>query len=285
MIFSAQWQNNNTQLVITPQGMTGYSKYSFDIRPALNSGNLKDMANNAVVNNATITGDFELLNFTTNAGSAVPAAPNVTRRYIAGFFPSIDYTGGTIGMQWNEDPNARSYNIYRSINSGPFDLLVKDHFSTQFSSNTGSLVVPANANDPLSASNVKYQVRAVSKDLVESNPSNILTFVDEVKPKLINATIAAGTGINNWVYTLRFSEPLKISQAEILANYTFSNTTNVQFSVSKADYIGFSANSYVVIINVSTAPAPAPGYILVVSNSVVDLQGLSVDSQANSKTF
>lgn len=283
--YSMLWQNNNTQLVITPQVLTGSSKYSFDIRTATNSGKLQDLAGNAVANNATITGDFELLQFTTNGNSLLPAVPVLSRRYIANLFTNLNFNGGTVGLQWNTDPNARSYNIYRSINSGPFEILQKDYFETQFATATGSLVYPAGANNPLSAIKVSYLVRSVSKDLVESGPSNLVTIEDDVKPQLLTASVAAGSGANNWNYTLRFSEPLKIDQAEKVINYNFSVTSNVLFTVNKADYLGFSVNAYVVQINVTTNVAPVPGYVLGVSNSVVDLNSQPMDPQAFSRSF
>jgi hypothetical protein len=283
--YTMLWQNNNTQLVITPQGLTGSSKYSFDMRTATNSGKLKDLANNVLANNTVITGDFELLLFSTNGNSPVPTVPTLTRRYISPLYQGLNFNGGTVGLQWNSDPNARSYNIYRSVNSGPFEILQKDYFETQFATATGSLVNPAGVNNPLSAIKISYLVRSVSKDLVESASSNLVTVDDEVKPQLLSATVVAGGGPNNWNYTLRFSEPLKIDQAEKIANYNFSVTTNVVFTPNKADYLGFSVNAYIVQLNVTTNAAPIPGYVLIVGNAVVDLNGLTIDPQANSRTF
>ncbi len=283
--FSVQWDTTYTQLTITPQGILGSSKYTVNMTTAFNSGKITDAAGLVLVNNANITGDFEALQFTTNGGTTVPAAPTVTRRIVAGLFGDLDYTGGTVGLQWSVNADARSYNIYRSINGGTFDLLQKDFFGTQFSTNTGSLVNPSGANNPLSAINVRYLVRAVSKDLVESPESNIITVTDAVKPKLVNATVAAGAGTNNWIYTVRFSEPLAIAAAENVGNYSFSNGSGVFYTVNKANYLGLSVGAYVVQLEVSSSAAPVAGYILLAGNGVTDLAGLGVDATSNSKTF
>ncbi|HEY6952807.1 MAG TPA: carboxypeptidase-like regulatory domain-containing protein, partial [Bacteroidota bacterium] len=123
IIVSAAWDPTFTTLTLTPQGLVGSAKYTVDATGAFTSGNLKDAANNAVVNNPNIVGDFEVLNFTTAGGSTIPAAPTLVRRFVPGVYVPLDYTGGTVGFEWNYDANARSYNVYRSINGGSFDLL------------------------------------------------------------------------------------------------------------------------------------------------------------------
>ena len=284
--FSVQWDTvTYKQLTVTPQGIQGSSKYSVNFNTAANSGKLTDLAGRALVNNTTLTGDFEVLQFTTGGASVVPAAPTVARRFVPGQFVDLDYTGGNVGLQWGGSADARSYNVYRSINGGTFDILQKNVVELQFLTNSGSLVNPLGANNPLSAINVRYQVRAVSKDLVESAPSNIITVADAVKPKLNNATVAAGAISNTWFYTVRFTEPMNIATAENLSNYSFATTGGVVYTVTKADYIGLSGVTYVVLLSVTSNVAPIPGYSLIAGNGVTDLSGLGVDPTANSKTF
>jgi hypothetical protein len=284
--FSAQWNASFTQLTITPQGIVGSAKYSVDLTSAFSSGNLTDNANLAVVNNPNITGDFEVLQFSTNGASPVPAAPSLTRRLIAGLFTNLDFGGGTVGLEWNYDASARSYNIYWSVDGGSFQLRQANFSGVQFSDNTGSLVYPAGAVNPLRASSVQYLVRAVSKDLVESASSNIVTVTDVVKPQLLlSSSVAAAGGTNSWTYTLRFTEPLTISTAETIGNYSFANTSGVVFTVNSANYLENNAGVYVVQLGVTSSAALPVGYILVIGSNVTDLAGNSVDQTANSKTF
>ncbi|MDP1677486.1 MAG: carboxypeptidase-like regulatory domain-containing protein [Bacteroidota bacterium] len=286
--FSLQWDTvTYKQLTVTPQGIQGSSKYSVNFNVAANSGKITDEAGRALVNNVNLTGDFEVLQFTTGGSSVVPGVPTLARRNVPGQFAELDFTGGTVGLQWNVSADARSYNIYRSINGGTFDLLQKDFFGTQFSTPSGSLVNPSGVNNPLSAINVRYQVRAVSKDLVESAPSNTITVTDGVKPKLSNAVVAAGPSVFTWVYTLRFTEPMNIAASENPANYSFATTGGVFYTVNRADYLGFNAGTgtYNIQLSVTSSAAPVVGYSLISGNSVIDLSGLGVDPTANSKTF
>lgn len=287
--FSVQWDTTFTKLTVTPQGILGSSKYSVNMNAAANSGKITDAASRALVNNTTLTGDFEVLQFTTGGGSVVPAAPTLARRIILGQFTVLDYAGGTVGLQWNVSSDARSYNIYRSINGGTFDLLQKDFIGTQFSTSTGSLVNPTGATNPLSAINVRYQVRAVSKDLVESVASNIIVVSDQVKPRLsaTSTAPAAGVGANAWIYTLRFTEPLNIATAENIANYTFINAGGITYTKNSADYLGFNAGTgfYHVQLSVTSSAAPIAGYSIVVGNVVTDLANNIIDETANSRTY
>jgi len=124
----------------------------------------------------------------------------------------------------------------------------------------------------------------VSRDLVESASSNVITVTDAVKPQLINAAVAAAPGTNNYVYTLRFSEPLTVSAAQNTSSYLFTGTGGVTFTRNSANYLGFSGGSYVVELSVTTSAAPPVGYTLVVSG-VTDLAGNGMDANANSHLF
>jgi len=284
--FSAQWNAGFTQLTITPQGIVGSAKYSVDLTAAFNSGQLTDNANLVVLNNPQITGDFEVMQFSTNGGSPVPATPALTRRFIAGLFGNLDFGGGTVGLEWNYDASARSYNIYWSVNGGSFQLLQANFTGIQFSGNTGSLVYPSAATNPLRASSVQYVVRGVSKDLVEGPSSNIINVTDAVKPQLLgSSSVAPASGTNSWTYTLRFTEPLTISTAEAVGNYSFGNTGGVVFTVNTANYLGLVGGVYVVQLGVTTSAALPVGYVVFVSSNVTDLAGNSIDPTANSKTF
>jgi hypothetical protein len=250
----------------------------------MNSGKLTDAAGRVVVNNSQITGDFELLNFTVAGGSPVPVVPTLKRRFANGFFALLDYSGGAVGLEWGADANARSYNIYRSINGGAFELLQKDYYSVQYAETTPVLYI-GSGTSPLRSGSVAYIVRAVSKDLVESGPSNTITVVDERKPRLTGVSVVTSGVTNNWVYTLSFSEPLALNPAETLANYGFSNTGAVLFTINNANYLGLIGGAYQVQLNVTTSAALPVGYVLTVGNFVTDLAGNGIDPTANSRTF
>jgi len=283
--FTAAWNTLFTQLTITPQGLVGSGKYSVDATGALTAGNITDRAGVGLIDNTNIVGDFEVLNFTTAGGTTAPSAPVLARRYVPNFFTGLDYLGGTVGLEWNYDASVRSYNIYRSIAGGSFDLVQQDYTGLQFATNSGTLVRPPAVSDPLQAINVRYEVRAVSRDLVESAGSNVITVADEVRPQLVTASVAATSGTNNWLYTIQFSEPLTISNAENVASYDFSATSGVIFTRTQADYLGFVGGTYRVQLAVTTNAALPAGYILTALQGVVDLAGNTIDPNANSHTF
>lgn len=291
--FTAQWNSTFSQLTIAPQGMVGSARYSLDMTIVFNSGKLTDAAGNALVNNPKITGDFELLNFTTSGGTTAPAPPNVVRRYVPGQFGAVNFNGGTVGLEWNYDQNVRSYNIYKSVNGSPFQLLQKDFYGTQFQENCGSLVlplnyVPQNQSNPLGASSVSYEVTALSKDLVESQISNEIKITDGVNPRLVGVVVSPAGGSYNWDYALHFSEPLTVSNAEVPSNYTILNHDTVSFNIVRADYLGYDAlsSTYDVQLYVTTnLPQPA-GYSLQVNpTGVTDLAGNSIDTSAAGNVF
>ena len=286
--FTAQWNSTYTQLTVVPSTslMVGSGKYSIDMRSVFSSGKIQDLAGNFLANNSSITGDFELLQFTTNGNSPTPNAPQVIRRNIAGLFTTLDFNGGTVGLQWNNDNNARSYNIYRSVNDGGFELLQQDFYGLQFTNYTGSLVIPTSASDPWKAGSVRYLVRAVSKDLIESPSSNIITVTDEVKPRLAGVTgpISAGT-TNVWNYTLHFSEPMILAGMENVNNYSFSDTVHVGFTINKADYLGNTGGQYDVQLTVTTSAALPAHYVLFIGNGITDLAGNIMDQTANNRAY
>ncbi len=273
------WNATFTQLIITPTGIVGSGKYSVTLN-ATARANLKDKANNALVNNAAITGDFETLNFTTAGGSSTPSAPVLTRRSVSGQIGTLDFGGGVVGLEWSVVPNARSYNIYRSIGNGSFELYRSGVFRLQDTVTSSSLVNPQGVRDPLGSLSVRFHVCAVSADLIEGPPSNILNIRDEVLPTLLG-TQTGGSG-NNWLYTLQFSEPLTVSSAQTLANYWIQDPDTVVFTLNDVDYLGYNTTStrYHVLLNFSTnLPLPA-GYSIRVRNQS-DLAGNIIDSSAN----
>ncbi|MEX0601984.1 MAG: carboxypeptidase regulatory-like domain-containing protein, partial [Bacteroidota bacterium] len=108
--FTGAWNTTFTQLTLSSSDLVGSARYTLDFTGA--AANLEDVAGNGLVDNAAVIGDFETLSFTTNGGSALPAAPTLTRRLIPGLYEDLDFTGGTVSLSWPADPAARSYNVY-----------------------------------------------------------------------------------------------------------------------------------------------------------------------------
>ena len=103
----------------------------------------------------------------------------------------------------------------------------------------------------------------MSKDLVEGASSNVITVTDVVHPQLLVSTsVAPAGGTNSWTYTLRFTEPLTVSTAENVGNYSFANTNGVVFTVNSANYLGNGTGAYVVQLGVTSSAALPVGYIL-----------------------
>jgi len=293
--FSASWDPTFSILTLAPQGLVGSAKYSVDATTAFNSGKLMDAANQAVVNNSKIVGDFEVLSFTTGGGSTVPTAPQLVRRMIPGAFDPLDYSGGTVGLEWNYDPTVRSYNVYKRIGAGSFELLAQNVLNTQYSDNSGALYSGA-LPDPFAEQSVSYQVTGVSKDLAEGAASTPVTVADEVKPTVSWGSIVidstSADAQNNKVYyiTVPFSEPLFVSSAENSPStkYSFANTIGA-LTVTKADYLGFNTATWNVQLTVSPLGALLPNGAsipsLTVQNTVTDLNGNGVDTKSNSFSF
>ena len=277
------WNSTFTQLTLTPSGLVGSAEYSVDAAAAF--GKLKDQANNALVNNALLIGDFEVLNFSTAGNTTITVVPELARRYVQTLYEPLDYLGGLVGLEWKSVPNARSYNIYRSVKNGSFELVRSNVFKLQDTVTSGALVNPQGATDPLETLTIQYCVRAVSADLVEGPASNSITVTDAVSPILTNTSVVAGTGSGafNWLYTLQFSEPLTVSSAQTIANYSILNPDTVVFTINDADYLGYNTISrrYHVQLLVSTDLALPAGYSLKAGNNIIDLAGNSINANAN----
>ena len=284
--FTAQWNGTFTQLTLSTSGLVGSAMYTIDFTGA--AANLEDVVGNALVDNTTLTGDFEVLTITTDGGSALPGAPALTRRMIPGLYGTLNFDGGTVSLSWPSDPAARSYNIYRRSGNGSMELIFEGLTNLQYDDTAPALVAPydgATLFDPLDETPVQYVVRGVSRDLGLGPASNTITITDEVAPQLSSAAQGAAISTNLYPYTLNFNEPLAKAPSMVTTNYTFSNTSGVTLTIQQADYLGWQGSSYVVRLTVGTSAVPAAGTVLTVGNSVTDIAGNPVDAAANSQTF
>lgn len=282
---SVSWNSTMTQLTITPSGVVGSARYTVSVSTALPK--LTDEAGLAVVNNTALIGDFETLNLTTNGQSTVPGAPVLTRRLVPGYYDILNYNGGTVALEWTADANARSYNLYRQIGDGPFEILQSNIYNLMTTDLIGTLVTP-NAADPLAAITVKYRLTAVSKDLVEGPPSNVVTVSDNVRPQLLGATPML-LSTRRYQLILRFSEPLAMASAQNTDNYLIQNPDTVVFSKQQAAYLGFNSvtNRYEVALTVAISNGdnlPA-GLSIRAGSNIVDLAGNSIDTVNHTYTF
>ncbi len=283
--FALSWDSTFSILTVTPAQIVGSSKYTLNVVPAL--GKLKDRAGNAVVAKA-IVGDFETLNFTTNGGTTIPSAPIVTRRLNTGLgLNALNFTGGVVGLEWNLDANARNYKVYRSVNGEPYTLLANNIIDTRYSDNTGFLVTgynPPTDRDAFKAFSVIYKVHTVSKDLIESDASNIISVKDDVAPKLISAIVDSLTTGFDYAY-LRFDEPLTTNTAQTTAYYAISNLPGgIASQITEAVYLAWTGTFYEVRLQV-TKQSVKTGEIITVTNQVKDLAGNSVDPNTSSRIF
>jgi hypothetical protein len=276
------WNANGTVLTVTASGLVGSARYTVAIDSDNVKANLTDLVGNPLVNNDRLIGDIEGLNFTTAGGSAAPAAPVVARRIMPGTtIAPLDFSGGSVLLEWAYDPAVRSYNVYKSVNGGSFDTLATNVLRTQYADVSGSLI-RGTLNDPLGPGNVSYEVTAVSADLAESTPSNVITVRDSVKPQLIYSPApAAAPGTNNWIYILGFSEPMSQSTIETASNYTFGNGGGVTYTINSIVYAGYDGTQWVAYLYVTSSAVPVAGYDIVVNAAITDLAGNGVDNAAN----
>ncbi|MFA6468822.1 MAG: carboxypeptidase-like regulatory domain-containing protein [Bacteroidota bacterium] len=287
--FSIAWDTSFTMLTVTPREIVGSARYTVNISAAL--GKMMDRANNGFVANAVV-GDFEDLNITTNGSTTLPAAPAVSRRFSSGLgYASLDFTGGTVGLDWNYDANARSYRIFRSVNGEPYKLLADNVYDTRYDDNTGNLVTsynPPGDRDPYSAFSVSYKVYGLSKDLVEGPASNVVTVKDETAPQVSSTIIDSSASITGGEYLyIRFTEPLTKSASQSNENYSVVNSGGGEgTSVLESVYMGYDNISarYVVRLTVTKGSIEA-GDVLIVQPGVIDLAGNAIDGNKNNHTF
>lgn len=283
--FTLAWDSTYRTLTITPSGIVGSGKYQVNIATAL--GKLTDRAGRSVAPRSII-GDFETLTFTTNGGAPLPSAPTVIRRLNTGLgFNLLNFTGGTVGLEWNMDNNARNYRVYRSIDGQPFVLLADNITDVRYTDNTGVLVTSYNPpadRDPFKAFTVRYKVVGVSKDLVEGPESAIITVQDDVAPRLISAVVDSSTTGFDYIY-LRFDEPLAIATAQTTSNYNINNLPgDIASTISEAVYLGWTGSSYEVRLRVTEHSIKA-NEVITVTNQVKDLIGNAIDPNNNWLTF
>lgn len=264
---AASWNADFTELTFTPVEITGSAKYSVDISMILPY--LTDMAGHACLNNTSLTGDYENLTFTTNGNSPVPSAPALVRR-TGGAYAKINYNGGIVGLEWNEDPNAPYHNVYQKAGSGPY-VLIKEKITARYSEvSVGGLWAGLN-DSPQKAISVSYKITGVNADLVEGPASNVIVISDEVKP-LATAISILNIGGNTYTTTVNFSEYMNMASAQTPANYSFSNLgAGITYTITNVEYLE-DASTVKTVVTFTTNGAIAVDSHLTVAN-LSDLAG------------
>lgn len=268
---SASWNADFTQLTITPAESAGSARYAVNISAILPK--LTDLSGHTCINNPTLIGDYENLNFSTNGNSAVPAAPVLIRRTGASY-DKINCAGGIVGLEWNEDGNAAYYNVYRKRGSGPYELIAEKTTARYMDVSSGVLYA-GTSDDPQKSISASFKVTPLSADLVEGASSNIVTVADEVKPRALAVSPTNTTGFNYKV-TVSFSEYMNMASVQTAANYSFTNLgAGVTYTITNVEYKESESYSNVVV------SFTASGYIqldthLTVTN-LKDLAGNVID--------
>lgn len=273
--FTAQWNTGFNLLTITPKEVLTSGRYGIDFRSALSK--FVDNAGNFLQDNPEIMGDLsdELL-FSINSGLQTAAVPNIT---ING--DSLNYSGKSITITWFDysDNNVKSFNIYKSVDNEPFQFLASTT-SPLYTTLTGSLVYPQNAQNPLRSANIRYKVHAMSKDLVEGSASNILTARDNISPSVDTNSILVAAKIQNdslrYEITLPFPEPMNAGVLTISSNYSLSAQTGLNPLISQVFYRGYLSTNdkYNLVLNITTSRGfKASEFLYITCNNITDLAG------------
>jgi hypothetical protein len=251
---SLSWNSSFTSLTITPSQILSSGRYTLNLIPVL--GKLKDIANNSFVDNSLIKGDLsEALKFTMSQNLTTTAVPQISCNQ------NFDYSGGSPRIQWStySDPNLSGFNIYKSIDGQPFQLIASRVQALDYTDYIPSLVYP-NPTTPLSAFSVKYMVSAVSTDLIEGTASNTIEIKDNVSPGTLfdtNTVVSIlpdplGVGDTlKYSVTLYYNEPMNTADASSGAQFNFSaNLGFMTFSNATASY-SYTARTVQLIFNTS----------------------------------
>ncbi|MGE5621032.1 MAG: carboxypeptidase-like regulatory domain-containing protein [archaeon] len=280
LAFDLAWDNTYTKLTITPKELLTSGKYTLDMRTVLSK--LKDQSGKYLLENSKITGDLnESLRFSINQNLKTTAVPVVSAANI------LNYDGGNVTLSWGTytDPNVSYFNVYKSTDGQPFQLL-SSSTSLMYNDNTGSLLYP-NSTNPLRAVSVKYKVKAVSRDLFEGEASNVIEIKDSRQPETAfdTLTVIAPAGVSadasgsvfTYIYNLAFSEPLSAAEAQKLENYTITGAAVSK--VSAYYHVNSYGPGYIVDLAItSSSRIPATKYFYInCGGTIRDIAGHSLN--------
>jgi hypothetical protein len=250
---SLSWNASFTSLTITPSVLLTSGKYTLDIRNILYK--LKDNSNNSFVDNNNIKGDLsESCKFTISQNLQTTVVPQIFTTSI------LDHTGGNVYLQWSSysDPNVSGFNVYKSIDNQPFQLIANRITGLGYSEAVNSLIYPSVTN-PLRAISIKYKVSAISKDLFEGVASNILEIKDTDQPGTLMDTLSIVTASTDpegdttlYKVILQFDEPVDPALSSDAAQYFIQSVAGFTFTKVSANYFGYYSGSYAVQLTFNT---------------------------------
>lgn len=247
------WNQSFTSLTITPSTVLTTGRYTIDLRTVLSK--LKDNSNNYFVDNTNIKGDLsESQKFTISQNLQTTVVPQIFTSSV------LDHTGGNVYIQWSSysDPNVSSFNVYKSTDNQPFQLIANRITTLGYSDAVTTLLYPSLAN-PLRAISVKYKVTAISKDLIEGTSSNVLEMKDTDQPGTLMDTLSIVSATTDplgdttlYKVMLQFDEPMDPALVSDVAQYSMQSVPGYTFTKVSAVYAGYNGSGYAVQLTFNT---------------------------------
>lgn len=250
--FTLAWNTTFDELTVTIPALAKASIYTVDITPCLSAGKdcqLKDAAGKAVKADNVAKGKVRF--YTVGAGST-KAPTSVTALNDS----TMDWNSSPI-LDWNVASGAKAYRIYRNCDEvwpdgssvvGQVVRIDADAAAAGDQSTTGSstlspdavMLVEGNGGSDI-ALTCTYRVYGVGPDNTESATAASVTVSDKVSPDATGEGAGAGCTVGgpsgiiagncsideldaNDIWHIKFSEPLRESNAETTANYVFNST-------------------------------------------------------------
>ena len=316
--FSVSWGDTRDTLIIEPEVSTMQDGSEYELQvDAFDDDRFVDEHDNMIGWNVSEyqESNVEDLTFFTNFNTTAPHTPKIA---VDSAGLNTDWNSGSHTIEWSMNNNSaavKEYEVYISRDGGAYqhlatkpaeqanfgdldyDLMAEsnpnstDDNSDQpdwfDSSSFSAEILTANQDDnPIDkAHSHKVKVRAVSENLVEGAFSDPITFEDVTKPGIM-----AGTETDNADIYVSVDEPLDKGTAEDTDNYTITDNTNGDLSVSSVSYDRNDQdnpngnNGFDIIITVSDANNLTSGNIEI-SSDVTDLTGNNFDTNDNTTSY
>ncbi|PAU93563.1 hypothetical protein CK503_10425 [Aliifodinibius salipaludis] len=257
--FDVSWNDDRTELTITPENLVDANEYRLRSRAAFDNnsdgsnvggplssgpianedGNFVDEYGNDLSYNASDYDKFEAeeLEFTTGDNQNKPHTPSLSFTQVAN--DTVDWSSGSAEVTWdidNSPAEVKEYEVFISKNGGPYEhyeTLDKDALSILNREVTQTYdAVGINVSDDPQFNNIKVtdvndgalsvdiKIRAVSTNLVQGDFSDPVTFED-VKQPVINSASINNTTESTGEVEVNFSELMTKEESTNPDNYIF----------------------------------------------------------------